>query len=339
MNNITNSTLIKSGFLLNQTGHNINANCNLHQTAVHFGLVFIAVFMSIGMAGNGIVVVVLIRAIRNFKLDAAPATIIYVINLAMSDFFTCSTVMPFDIIYWYKFPRWPLTPSVCKLWNALFYTFHTSTSLGIVAISLDTYRTIAMPFGNHQGLGNCANTKFVICFIWLWSIAVGVAVFVFQVEPPSGMYLFQINFIAHGFYLLLHFIIPQAVAACCYIRLFQIAKRHAENIRNASSSIESVDSTDSKPRRSLKLGLSEKVRLARALLLVTAGYFLFWNPFLTVQVIYTFKKSLRLDWCSLETADTVVCWLAYLQCCVNPFIYALRKNYFKELLKRGVKPT
>ena len=304
--------------------------CHLQDFAKHVGLGFIGLFIIAGVVGNSTVCFILLHMRRCLT----SSTLHYVVSVAASDLLTCLAVMPFDILYWYHFPEWPLSPEMCKMWSALFFALHAASSLGIVAISMDTYITVATPLQSQSK--QRVSSRNIIAVIWIWSFLVGVLIFVFQKQPPVGSYLFDLNPIAYGTYLIVHLVAPQIIAAWCYCKLFCISKVHAQSIQSHDRSRPSIDSSTTQTSATEGLTFKQKLRLAKTFLIVFLGYFICWNPFLAVQFIYVLKFEAKVDGCDLETADTVVCWLAYLQCCLNPFFYALRKNYFKELFKRAV---
>ena len=309
----------------------INNDCSLENYARTLGLTLIFLFIVLGAVGNSVVATILFYKRRLFQ----SSTTYFIINLAISDLLMCLTVMPFDVVYWLYFPIWKLQPWLCKLWNALFYTLHASASLSIIVISADTYITVSSPMKT-RGLHAMRNSRILVGLIWAWSITIGSLIFVFQKTPPPGAYLFDLNPVAYGSYLIMHMVLPQLVASYLYYKLFHIARSHAVNIKSNQVSItSSSSSSDQQP--SDALNLRERVVLAKTFLLVTIAYFFCWTPFLSVQIVYVLGLDAHVNWCLLETMDTVLCWLAYLQCCLNPVIYAIRKKLFRQLFKKVVK--
>ncbi len=72
--------------------------------------------------------------------------------------------------------------------------------------------------------------------------------------------------------------------------------------------------------------------MAKTFCFITVSFFLCWYPFLVVQLFYVFKLDEKVDWCKLETADTLVCWFSYLQCCLNPIFYVFRRKKIRSLI-------
>ncbi|XP_065056979.1 alpha-1A adrenergic receptor-like [Rhopilema esculentum] len=326
-----NASNVISSSGIRSNGTTLLESCDLGHFTKYLGLFLVFLFITLGTVGNTVVAVILTCTRRIFP----SSTTLFIINLTISDFLTCATVMPFDIVYWLHFPVWTLQPAVCKLWNALFYTLHASSSMFIVAIGIDTYLTVSAPF-HSQTIRTSRKTFTVIVVIWVWSLMVGVLIFVFQKKPPQGAYLFEINHIGYGIYLAIHMILPQILASCCYFKLFRIARLHAISIKSMQVSVTS-ENTPSKAQPSDKLNFREEITLAKTFLLITIAYFLCWNPFLAVQILFIFEVDRKVDWCTLETVDTVLCWFAYLQCCLNPVFYGIRKKYFRKLFEKVVR--
>lgn len=299
----------------------VTHDCSLENYARILGLTSIFLFIIFGAAGNIVVAGIMVHKRRSFPLSTTK----FIITLAISDLLTCLIVMPFDVVYWLYFPAWSLQPWLCKLWNALFYTLHASASLLILTISADTYKTVSDPM-NENSSDLMRKPKLLISLIWSWSIAVGLLIFAFQKTPPPGEYLFDLHPVAYASYLVVHMVMPQVITSYFYFKLFRIARVHAVSIKtNQVSANTSQKSNDA-------LNFRERIILVKTFLFVTIAYFFCWTPFLSVQFIYV--SNMNVDWCLLETLDTVLCWLAYLQCCLNPVIYAIRKKLFRQLFKR-----
>ena len=314
--------------LLTSNNTMLSYDCHLESYARVLGLTLILLFIILGAVGNAVVAGILF-----YKGRLSPSsTNNFVINLAISDLLMCLFVMPFDVVYWLHFPVWTLEPWICKLWNTFFYALHASASLFIIAISVDTYRTVSDPL-NMNAFNGVKNSRKSVCIIWAWSLTVGSLIFTFQKTPPPGEYLFDLNPVAYGLYLIMHMVLPQLLVSYCYLKLFHIAKGHAVHIKSNQVSAE-IPSGKQSPDM---LNLKERIVLGKTFLIITVAYFFCWTPFISVQVVYVLGLEHTVNWCVLETMDTILCWLAYLQCCLNPVIYAIRKKLFRQLFKRVVE--
>ena len=300
--------------------------CNLPTSARIFGLVSLICIMTLGAIGNSVVGITLCVFKRRFDSFSH----LLILNVAVSDFLTSTTVLPFDVAYWYKFPVFPLSPSLCRLWNAFFFTFLASSSISLCMVTVDIFLAITQPL-HYQMKLTIFRVKSAIAISWLWSIAVGVLIYFFQEEPPIGEYLFDLKPAAYGSYLVLHIGLPSILIPLAYMIIFLIARKHAEKI------YPNGDSTTKEQRRKNKLSLRRQLALAKTFCFITTGFFVCWYPFFIVQLFYIFGWDKNVDWCQLETADTIVCWFSYIQCCLNPVFYAFRRKDVRQVISRSIK--
>ena len=309
--------------------------CLLPKSAVVTGIALVFIIMLLGLFGNLLVCIVLLKQHRR----TVTCSHLFVISVAISDFFTSATVLPFDIIYWLNFPVWPLSPSICRLWNAFFFTFLSASAIGITEICMDIYIAIKRPLNYCMDVTK-KKCYFIIVASWFWCIVLGVLVYMFQEEPPSGEYLFEINNIAFGLYLLIHLIIPFVIVTISYFKLFSIARHHAtrvESLKKHESSPTANTAVPKLSKRSSVLSVRQEFNLAKTFGCVTIGFIFCWTPFLIVQLFYVLKIDKTVNWCELELADTVVCWFSYLQCCLNPLVYSLRHRSFRRMVLRTLQ--
>ena len=300
--------------------------CTLPNSARIVGLASLICIMILGAIGNSFVATIL--CIYRKRFDSFSHLLI--LNVAVSDFFTSIAVLPFDILYWYKFPIFPLSPSMCRLWNAFFFAFLASSSISLCMVTGDIFLAITQPLHYEIKLTKF-RVRMAIIISWAWSITIGVLIYFFQDEPPAGEYLFELTPIAYGAYLFLHIGVPSVLIPLAYMIIFLIAKRHAEKIYPNTCM-----NTERKGTKS-KLSLKRQLALAKTLCFITTGFFLCWYPFFIVQLIYIFGWDKTIDWCQLETADTVVCWFSYVQCCLNPAFYAFRRKDIRQVLHRSLR--
>ena len=297
-------------------------DCSLPAYARAFGLALIVMIMVLGVIGNTVVLFVVGFLRRRHET----VSYIFVSNVAASDLLTSLTVLPFDILYWHNFPVFPLAPNFCRLWNAFFFTFLAESSLSLCMMTFDVFLAIYRPLHYSMSM-NPQRAYMFILGSWTWSITVGVLIYIYQEEPPEGEYLFDLASPAYGSYLILHIGFPSVVIPLFYLKVFLIAKSHASKIHSCEKDTKSKG----------KLSIRRQLALAKTFFLITVGFFVCWYPFFIVQLFYVFGWDASVDWCELETADTVVCWLAYVQCCLNPIFYAFRRKDVRHVLNHSLK--
>lgn len=300
--------------------------CTLPITARVIGLASITGMLILGAVGNFAVFVILSIFRRRFESISH----MFITNVAVSDFLTSVTVLPFDILYWHKFPVFPLTPNLCRLWNSFFFAFLASSSLSLCMITLDLFLTITQPL-HYQLILTNLRVKILIAVSWVWSMTVGILIYFFQEEPPVGEYLFDLRPLAYGTYLVLHIGLPSILIPAAYMRIFLIARRHAKRIQPTNNGSGKQEGATS------KLSLKRQLALAKTFFFITLGFFVCWYPFFVVQLFYVFQWDKNVDWCQLETADTVVCWFSYVQCCLNPVFYAFRRKDVRQVINSSIR--
>ena len=283
------------------------------------GIVLISIIIVLGAVGN-IAVCIILRVFKN-RFDSVSH--LFVINVAISDLLTSLTVVPFDVVYWTSFPVFPLSPSICRLWNALYFAFLAASSIGVSLIGVDIFLAVTKPLRYHV-IVTKTKAYWILGISWLWSLAVGVLIYIFQEEPPQNAYLFELNTVAYGCYLIVHIALPSFVIPALYAKLFFIARGHARKVEPSGPALTDVNRA--------KLTVKRQLSMAKTFLFITIVFFLCWYPFFIVQMFYVFQWEKYVDWCKLETTDTVVCWFGYVQCCINPILYVFRRKNTRRII-------
>lgn len=278
--------------------------------------------MIFGVVGNCLVCFVM------FKFSYLRRTLsnYLIFSLAVSDLMVCISVLPLDIIYWLDFPRWTLGGYACNTWNSLFYTFLTASVMNLLIISGDRFIAIVYPLYYHTWV-TFKVVNVAISSVWFYAVATGVALFLLLVPPDGEHYSFNLGQSEwfKQFLLIANVLAPFLIMTGLYLKIYAIARHHAQRI-NSSLSINSDD--DNKKFRDT---IIREVRLAKALGLIILCFVLCWLPYQVVSFL-TLDEIIIED-CSVEIADTVTCWFAYLNSAVNPVLYAYTHRDFKRALR------
>ena len=249
----------------------------------------------------------------------------FIFSLALSDIMVAASVLPFDIVYWITFPRWPLGAYVCNLWNALFFLFLTASVLNLTSISIDRFLAVVYPL--RYSVWMTPNlVKFMIACVWVYSLGIAVLIF-FLLDPPENQtYSFNLNPLFHGFLLIGNVIIPFIIMIILYSKIYIIAKRHARRAGITSSSA----NTSSLTRRTNSF--ARELKLAKTLGIVVLCFVICWLPFEIINVIILVDQGVTT--CLVEIIDTVACWLAYLHSSFNPLVYAFSSSEFRRAFRK-----
>lgn len=284
------------------------------------GLVFMFFIMITCLFGNTLVCIASIKFsyLQSFSEQ-------FIVSLALSDIMVAASVLPFDIIYWITFPRWPLGGYVCNLWNALFFLFLTASVLNLTLISIDRFLAVVYPL--QYSIWMTPNlAKIMIASVWAYSFGIAILIF-FLLEPPEDeTYSFDLNPVFHGFLLIGNVIFPFIIMIILYSKIYIIAKGHATRTGVTSSSTNSSRST----RRTNNF--ARELKLAKTLGIVVLCFVICWLPFEIINVVILVDEGVAT--CAVEIIDTVACWLAYLHSSLNPVLYAFASSAFRRAFRK-----
>lgn len=279
--------------------------------AVAFGTVFLSILYSLvfafGLVGNLLVVFALTNSRKPKSI-----TDIYLLNLALSDLLFVAT-LPF----WthYLISEQGLHNAMCKLTTAFFFIGFFGGIFFITIISFDRYRAIVLA-ANSMSTRTVQHGVTVSLGVWAAAISVAAPQFMFTKQKENeclGDYPEALEnlwpVLRNVEVNLFGFLFPLLVMSYCYFRIMQTL-------------------FSCKNRK--------KAKAIRLIFLVVVVFFLFWTPynamiFLETLNLYDFfpscdtKKDLRL---ALSVTETI----AFIHCCLNPFIYAFAGEKFRRYL-------
>lgn len=276
-----------------------------------FGTTFLitvyCLVFAFGLVGNLLVVFALAHSRKPRSI-----TDIYLLNLALSDLLFVVN-LPFWIHYLVRGEG--SDNAMCKLTTAFFFIGFFGGIFFITIISLDRYRAIVLA-------ANSMNSRTVqdgvVISLGVWAAAILVA-------TPQFMFTKHRENVCFGDYPevlqdiwpvlrnveanVLGFLLPLLTMSYCYFRILWTlfsCKNH------------------------------KKVKAMKLIFLVVLVFFLFWTPynimvFLKTLTDYNFfpncdmRKRLKL---ALDVTET----LAFIHCCLNPFIYAFAGEKFRRYL-------
>lgn len=249
----------------------------------------------------------------------------FICSLALSDILVAALVLPFDIIYWITFPRWPLGGVACSLWNSLFFLFLTASVLNLTAISIDRFLAVVYPLRYKAWMTPNLNKLMIAC-VWVYSVGIAILIFVLLKPPENGMYSFDLNPYFHGFLLTGNVVFPFLIMIILYTKIYIIARWHARRSGAVTSSPTHRSSSGSRKR------FAQELKLAKTLGIVVLCFVICWLPFEIINIMILIDEGVIN--CAMEIADTVACWLAYLHSSMNPLLYAFASSEFRRAFKK-----
>ncbi|XP_020893180.1 octopamine receptor Oamb-like [Exaiptasia diaphana] len=286
------------------------------------GITMLSVMIVCGILGNSLVCISMVkcsflrRTLSNYL----------VVSLALSDLLVCTSVLPFDIIYWMDFPQWTIGGYACNIWNSLFYLMMTASVMNLVLISGDRFIAVVYPF-RYPTWVTYRVIKVLLTSVWVYSVGVGATLFVLLVPPDGDYYSFDLG--EYGdfkWYLNIgNVLIPFSIMVLLYIKIYVIARHHSRRMSTSQASDGSV------VNNRISETLRRELRIAKALGVIVLCFLLCWLPYVVLNFM-TLNDSIYYD-CNIELADTVFCWLAYMNSVLNPILYAYTNHDFRRAFK------
>lgn len=184
------------------------------QTSEELCFILLFVFFSVmGLVGNGLVCFIIIRkgcrqSSRNW----------YILNLALSDIFTCVLCKPLTLVR-LVLKTWPLGSVMCRVVPSLQTVYVFVSTLTLVALAVDRYSAV-MCNGRYSRL--VLSPRYRLLLIWVVSVSIAVPIFVVhrleEVKAFGGYVLYTVCLeqwnsqtsltIYSIFVLLLHYLSP-----------------------------------------------------------------------------------------------------------------------------------
>ncbi|XP_048083414.1 C3a anaphylatoxin chemotactic receptor-like [Alosa alosa] len=276
-------------------------------------LVIYCVIFVLGVIGNGLVIYV-----TGYRMKTSVNSV-WFLNLALADFlFTLFLI--FSIISLSLNHEWPFGEYMCKF-NSLIQIINMFASVFLLtAISLDRCLTIWVVVWAHNK--RTPNKARLICvFIWLLALACSIPFIISRRVEKNRCTKSEAKLTTKQlavFRFVVGFLIPFLIITCCYVAIGVRARR--TNRR-------------------------KKMRPFLVILAVILAFFICWLPIQIVDLIMTDQLYLHSINPNLFNGDVyymarkispVAASLAFLNSCMNPFLYMFMCEEFLQKLKRSV---
>lgn len=259
------------------------------------------VFSLCGIIGN---VLVLIVIARNRQLHTV--TNVFISSLALADLLVCIVAQPMNAVFLYGLPPNPVYGMTRKTFS--FVSMLASIS-NLAVLTVDRYIAIVTPM-QYQLKANFKRASIPLCLIWVISLGLGI---------PSGIIQSVQRITKYYTLALVVIIVP------IYIRIYLIARRQERVIARQAEHIEK----DSKKKRD-----RENIA-AKTIGSVLAVFIFCWLPLIVIPMIFRYSAANRVVMRALKWAQTV----ALCSSAVNPVIYSLKTQIFKQEVKKLLRST
>ena len=281
-----------------------------------------------GIAGNSLVLGVL-KQNREMRQSAFG---VYIGSLAIADIFVSTLCIPVYITSTSDFKEHPSGQSgdiMCKLWTSYFALFYFAvvSVYTLVALSIERYYAICHPMKAKVKL-TPSRAKKIVCIIWICSFIPNFALIAGMKSTGSnsgsiGAHCTAIAFkneaIWTTFYitvLAMQYIIPIFCMIICYVKI-----RKALHV----SKLKALTGTPSAQLGQLAI-IRTRRKTVRTIIIMIIAYFSCWS---LNQVMY-FLLSLGYGspWNGGIMQLSVI--LCFLSSCINPIIYPIRSQQFRD---------
>uniref|UniRef100_A0A8C4URI1 G-protein coupled receptors family 1 profile domain-containing protein n=1 Tax=Falco tinnunculus TaxID=100819 RepID=A0A8C4URI1_FALTI len=278
-------------------------------------LALYALIFLLGVLGNGAVIWV-----TGFELRRT-VNGVWFLNLSVADLLCC-LALPFLALPLARDHHWPLGHFACKLLPSLTVLNMFASVLLLMAISADRCAMVTRPVWcqNHRTLtlarGACAAAWFLAALLTLPS-------FIFRTtrsDAFSEKTTCVLDYTAVGRHqqvtelvtavtrFVCGFLVPFVVITACYGLL--LARVHSKGFARS--------------RKAIKL-----------ILVVIISFFVCWLPYHVVGLILASSTPRSALFKGAQEADPVVAGVAYINSCVNPIIYVVMGQGFKDKVQRS----
>ncbi|NXX98424.1 DRD5 protein, partial [Centropus bengalensis] len=306
------------------------------------------------LLGNTLVCVAVVK----FRHLRSKVTNLFVISLAVSDFFVAVLVMPWkaatEVVGFWPFGAF------CDVWVAFDIMCSTASILNLCIISVDRYWAISNPFRYERKMTQPV-AFLMIGVAWLLSLLISFIPvqlkwhkdheLLGQQEPGFNISRKEENCdsslnrtyaISSS---LISFYIPVAIMIVTYTRIFRIAQqqiRRISSLERAAEHAPNCPSSDSPHEPSLKISFKKETKVLKTLSIIMGVFVFCWLPFFVLNCLAPFCN---LDLhepgelpCVSEAVFNIFVWFGWANSSLNPIIYAFNADFrraFAALLGCG----
>ena len=287
---------------------------------------------SLGIVGNVLVIVVIVTSSNMRKAT----TNILIANQSAIDFSASLFIVLTSFIRDVNKASGVIGKELfCRLWanNMPLWGLFVSSTFNLVCITMERYSGIVHPIGESRTFWR-RRVSLVMAFTWISGLAYNVA----YMAPTSRYKEGQCTaftewpspFIQRAVGLLticIQFFLPIVVIGFAYVRIvFRL--RHGHGALRAIDGRKSVQlAVDVRRERGMRRA---RLNVVKTLVMVSLSFLLCWSP---NQIYYTmYNLGFEVSFNHTFYHFTVIA--VFLNCCINPFIYAFQYDQFKnEMLK------
>ena len=292
-----------------------------HVVAIFVPIIF-GIITVVGFIGNLLVMIVVIsnKQMRN-------TTNLLIINLAVADLLFIIICVPFTGAM-YALPVWPFGNVFCKIYQYMIHVTAYASAYTLVLMSLDRYLAVVHPICS-MTIRTERNTYIAIGLSWILIMSLNVPLildfkqvnYVFHEEERSVCLNEKVRHdprqakIFYSCFFAFSYVIP--LSAVCILYSSMLHRLLYGNTPGGKQSKESLHS---------------KKRVTHMVVMVVLAFALCWLPIniiLMIQYFGSYPESTA--FVGLQIASNC---LAYLNSCLNPFLYAFLSENFRKSFQK-----
>lgn len=294
-------------------------------------ITFYALLGSVGILGNGLVLVVMI-SIKELRTT----TNAFIINQSVIDMVTSILLFAMFIAPPLPVPeREPAADFVCAIWNSkyIFWAMTVASTFNLVLLTLERYVAVVFPviYRNHfsnRRTPALAAVPWIIGFVYkiYWAVVNQHSNGNCDVQYTSP----QLKVLAGCMTFLITFLLPLVIMAFAYSSIEKTLRQRVDNDAAESNRRQTLNA-NSTPNPPANHRERARVNVIKTLIIVSVTYAICWAPNHIIYLSYNLGKGENLI---TGPFYNFTVYLAFFNMCINPFIYTLKYRHFRKGLKK-----
>ena len=297
---------------------NASSTSCLYSLDFVFSVTFIFVLTSVLVLFENILICVAVvhSPLREIKSNW------FLVGLSVADMFTSLTITPLQILEVWASPEWPLGAIGVNIYNSLWNFILIVPFLTVLAITIDRFLVITKQINLSDRFGAMWVFIVLLC-IWTYSsIIVSLMSLTFD-KAPNNEYVWNVPYQYYYPFLAVHVFVPLLIICYCYIGILKVVRSFKHQ---TSGVLDSSDSTSSSQRYDFKL--------AKTVGFIVLALVAVWLPVLAMEIVYALGSGYS---CLVKRIGIFSVWLTCTNGIINPFIYSIQSQKFKDILKNLLK--
>lgn len=289
------------------------------QPLLTFAAVSTVTIMLVGLVGNFLTVVALLRCPRVRNVAAA-----FIISLCIADFLFCAVVLPFAASR-FIMGTWVHGDILCKIVPLVRYGNVGVSLLCIAMITINRYIMIAH-YGMYTKIYKPVWITCMIIFCWALSFGMQIPTFLGYWGKYSYDHSLRTCSIMKDDWgrsskdtlFVIAFIIPCLIIICCYARIFWVVHSSESRMRRHAANNTGKEKRESKTKRN-------EWKITKMVLAIFMSFLICYLP---ITIIKVYDKTV-----DFPVMHVIAYLLLYMSACINPIIYVIMNPQYRQAYK------